>query len=553
MLPEYRPVFLTFLGFVLAVSPILALKFIDRSLADGQIVSFNDPAGDRLVGTYYPGTQPTGVLLLEGFGSDQVTMISLASEFARNGWNVFTFDFSGHGRSPGTLTFDNAQTDRLAHQSISALQQFKYQSGLNTEQIFIIGHSLGTRVALQSAVLNPEKAAGLVLLGTQVNLSTNVQSEFFTGTTDNAIPWIQALGPRNPPVPVLLISGAWDDILPPAGAGQLINQLSGSSYVQQDGSNRTTMFSTGNSPVREQHILPLLVHNYEPFSPRVIDTLKMWLNSQTGSIFPKSSIASFRIWSWITSLLGMFLLLIGAEKWVHHVQIEKTNSEVILITNTHHFLWGKLLLWLGALPLAALLGGIFFLIPLGKPVFNLIYVCFIGGYGLLLLALYTGGKMPGIRGKLWSKRIQSNLSWNRLLAATSIGMGMLLLTAAFARTGWFHVFPLNVRLAWLLIFTPFTALGFWIGLQEAQILPRVPAMQMMLSLIGLFPFFLYTILMATLGSLSGMIGGVQGVIILSLVLTFGRLIQVVGQRAWLTAAWMAVLLYWVILPQGVLF
>jgi hypothetical protein len=392
----------------------------------------------------------------------------------------------------------------------------------------------------------------LVLLGTQVNLSTNVQSEFFTGTTDTQLPWIQSLGPQNPPVPVLLISGAWDDILPPAGAGQLASQLSGSSYAQQEGSDRTTMVSTGNSPVREQHILPLLVHNYEPFSPRVINTVKLWLQSQTGALFTKPSTASFRIKNWITSLAGMFLLLIGAEKWVHQGN-RKNHSRCHSDYKYSPLLMGKAAALVGSpTPVAALLGGLFFFLPLGKPVFNLIYVCFIGGYGLLLLALYAGGKMPGVQGKLWSGRFQSDLSWKRLLAATGIAIGMLILTAAFARTGWFYGFPLNVRLAWLMIFTPFTALGFWIGLKEAQIMPRVRGMQLLHTLIGLFPFFLYTILMAALGSLSGMIGGTQGIIILSLVITFGRLIQVVGQQTWLSAVWMAVLLYWLILPQGVL-
>ena len=129
----------------------------------------------------------------------------------------------------------------------------------------------------------------------------------------------------------------------------------------------------------------------------------------------------------------------------------------------------------------------------------------------------------------------------------------MLLAAAYARTGWFYVFPANVRLAWLVIFTPFTALGFWIGLKEGQILPRQRGAQAALALIGLFPFFLYTALMAALGSLSGMIGGLQGLLILWLVLAFGNLLQAVGQRAWLSALCMAVLLYWLILPQGVLF
>ena len=59
--------------------------------------------------------------------------------------------------------------------------------------------------------------------------------------------------------------------------------------------------------------------------------------------------------------------------------------------------------------------------------------------------------------------------------------------------------------------------------------------------------------MAAIGSISGMIGGLQGLLILWLVLAFGNLLQTVVRRPWITAFCMAVLLYWLILPQGVLF
>ncbi len=58
------------------------------------------------------------------------------------------------------------------------------------------------------------------------------------------------------------------------------------------------------------------------------------------------------------------------------------------------------------------------------------------------------------------------------------------------------------------------------------------------TLIGLMPFFLWTIFRAAIGSLSGMVGGVQGAL---------------AGRAWLTAVLQTVLLCWLILPPGVLF
>ena len=217
------------------------------------------------------------------------------------------------------------------------------------------------------------------------------------------------------------------------------------------------------------------------------------------------------------------------------------------------FRWGKLLLWLGAFPIAAILAGLFFLVPLPKPVFNLIYVGFISAYGTLLLVLYWRGKMPGVKGKLPFESTSSPINWKQVIFTLGISIGVFILMALYTRTGWFYTFPLNVRLLWLIIFTPFTALGFWIGLHESQMLPQTRRIQITNTLIGLFPFFLYTILMGALGSLSGMIGGLQGLIILWIVLAFGNLVQAIGNRPWLTAFCMALLLYWLILPQGVLF
>jgi len=546
-------------GLFLAVGSILMITILDFPLTKAQPVIISSGNGDQLVGRYVRGQQPMGVLLLEGFGSDQVTMTNLASQFVRAGLHVFTFDFSGHGRSQGSLGFDNAQTDRLALETRSALQQFQQISGLQSGQIFMLGHSLGARVALQTAILNPKQAAGLILLGTQVNLSTNVQSEFFTGTTDIDLPWVQSLGPQSPAIPILLVSGAWDDILTPAAAEQLFDQLTSSKYTKEAGVFR----SLPEDPVREQWILGSLVHNYEPFSERVVNTIQKWLVDNFGANFPDRSFSSLRVLVWILALVGLLISMAAGDKWLKEFQVIPVSQHTLSISNLRRFLWGKLSLWLAALPVAAILGSLFFVLPVGKPVFNLIYVGFIGGYGLLLILLYRLGRMPGVSGRIprldlrqihfFSLVEKIRKDWRRLFAVLGITVGMLLLTAAYARTGWFYVFPINIRLAWLFIFTPFTALGFWIGLQEAQMAPATGHSRLALNLIGLFPFFLYTILMAAIGSLSGMIGGLQGLVILWLVLAFGNLVQTIGRRSWVTALCMSIMLYWLILPQGVLF
>ncbi len=145
---------LTWGGLLLVLLSIWGIAWGDRVLSELVLYTFTDFEGTQWEGTYYPGSQPAGVLILEGFGSDQVTMRSLSRSFAQMGMHVFTFDFSGHGVSPGALGFDNAATDRLARQAIAAQALFAAEAGLAGEQIVVVGHSMGARVALQAAVLD---------------------------------------------------------------------------------------------------------------------------------------------------------------------------------------------------------------------------------------------------------------------------------------------------------------------------------------------------------------------------------------------------------------
>jgi pimeloyl-ACP methyl ester carboxylesterase len=531
-------------GLLLVTAGLGAIYAGDSALAGSVPISIQITSGDTLTGTYHPGSHPAGVLLLEGFGSDQVTMRSAASEFARAGLHVFTFDFSGHGRSPGALTFDNAATDRLARQVLAAHGAFRGASGLADDQIGWMGHSMGARAALQAATLGKQQPAGLILLGTQVNLGSNVQSEVFTGVSDADLPWVQALGPSTPSVPMLFISGAWDDILTPEAARALFSRLGGEA----------------TEPLRALRILPRLLHNYEVFSPRVLSSTKAWLNETLGVSMPTSAPhATVRIGGWITALIGLFVAVIGGNRWARAALPALPAPEPpIQIVNVRRFLWAKYALWLAALPLIAGVFALFYVLPWDLPVFNLIYVGFIGGYGLLMRALYALGWVPGAEGR-WRPGLERSHagSSRRMLTAIGVMTAVLLAATLYARSGWFAAPPTGTRLLWLVLFTPLTALGFRIGQREQAILdqaePNSAAARWLLTLSGLLPFFLWSGFQLAIGSLSGLVGGAQGLIILAWVLASGALVQRITGRPWLTAIFASVLLYWLVLPQGVLF
>jgi hypothetical protein len=274
------------------------------------------------------------------------------------------------------------------------------------------------------------------------------------------------------------------------------------------------------------------------------------------SLEPAAVTAQTRIVLWCLGLVGLFLAVGAGWRWLAHSWPGTPLTFNVQIEQVNRFLIGKTALWLAAVPFALLLGGLFFLLPLGLPAFNLYYVCFIGGYGLLLLLLYWRGRMPGINGRLPFVRSQPTaVSRNRLLLAILFGLAVLGIVTAFIQTGLFF-YPTGQRFIWLLIYTPFTALGFAIGLREIQLVNQSRSgwrVLLLTAVIGLIPFILYTLFLAALGSTSGMLGGLQGLSILALVWLSGGFIHQVGQRLWLTAVFQAILLYWLVLPVGPLF
>jgi predicted esterase len=524
-----------------------SIWWMDSSLNNAQLVLIPTAEDHSLIGTYYPGKNPIGILFLEGFGSDQIMMKPLVSEFAEWDAHMMTFDFSGHGRSPSAITFDNAASDRLAYEILAAKSKFKELSGLNDSQIFMIGHSMGARMALWAGTIDPFPVKGLVLLGCQVNLVVNTQASFFTGVDDRNLLWIADLSQNNPSTDILLITGGWDDILTPQSAQALLDQL-----VRTD---------SGGEFTRELLILPHLVHNYEIYSPRVIEKAKVWINERitiNSSLPTTASNSQWRLLAWIISLLS-FIAGLSLSFSTLSGRSNQNQGDSFQITDIGKFLRKKLFLWGLAIPGSLLLMGLFMLIPLALPVFNLIYVGFIGAYGFVLLWQYKKEKMAGTSGFLLkpATSTRSCLS-NNQLSITLVFIGFVLLYFwFFANTGWFYVFPMNHRIIWLLLFIPFSTIGFYVSQYEFSAVQKYNNLRsghiFALNMIGLFPFILFSILFWVLGSLSGMIGGFQGLFILFIVVLIGNILNKIIDRPLIVALFQAFCLQLLVLPISALF
>lgn len=175
---------------------------------------------------------------------------------------------------------------------------------------------------------------------------------------------------------ILLITGEWDDVLTVTAANALIAKLS------EGGVSTFT---------RELQILPATFHNYEPLNPEAMRLMKSWARDQfsLSATVDAPIRTTSRITLWIIfaiSIFGFILSFFGSLKGSN--TFKDPSSAIILeqkvlptIENPNKFILSKFLLWFIGIPLGGAISFLFFLLPLGIPVFNLIYVAFFVGYG----------------------------------------------------------------------------------------------------------------------------------------------------------------------------
>src|SRR6201995_1153766 len=102
------------------------------------------------------------VLFLHGAGMDHTAWAQHDRWFAHHGYNVLAPDLPGHGRSAGKLL---PSIDEMADWTAALLDAAGAKSAK------LIGHSMGSLIALETAARHPDKVSALVLVGTSAAMA----------------------------------------------------------------------------------------------------------------------------------------------------------------------------------------------------------------------------------------------------------------------------------------------------------------------------------------------------------------------------------------------
>src|SRR6202047_5678035 len=119
-------------------------------------VSFPVADGTSRDGWFFPGRRgaPT-VIVCHGYLSQRSDVLTLVTALQDSQFNVFLFDFSGHGTSPGVTSLGYRERQELK----AAVQALSTRDGVDPDHFGLWGVDMGGYAALEEASADPRISA----------------------------------------------------------------------------------------------------------------------------------------------------------------------------------------------------------------------------------------------------------------------------------------------------------------------------------------------------------------------------------------------------------
>jgi fermentation-respiration switch protein FrsA (DUF1100 family) len=185
------------------------------------------PDGAKLHGWYLPAAAPARgtVLHLHGNAENISTFIAAVWWLPAAGYNVLLVDYRGYGRSEGVATIDTVHEDARLALDAALLRE---------GPLFVFGQSLGGSAAMYAVAHHPQRAriAGVISEGAFSGYRRIAREKMNQLWLTWPLQWplsflfsdeyaAQDAVARLSPVPLLLVHGAADEVVPPEHARRL--------------------------------------------------------------------------------------------------------------------------------------------------------------------------------------------------------------------------------------------------------------------------------------------------------------------------------------------
>lgn len=163
-----------------------------------EAVKFKSGDGTELTGIFFPpaGAPRGTVVYFHGNAQNMTAHYSYSAWLAKEGFNVFIFDYRGYGASEGKATLGGLVMDGEA-----ALRQALKLPGARADKIVIFGQSLGGAIAVAASGESGFKPAALVVEGTFYSyrqVASAVLRRSWLTWPAAWLPWVAVSGAHSP-------------------------------------------------------------------------------------------------------------------------------------------------------------------------------------------------------------------------------------------------------------------------------------------------------------------------------------------------------------------
>jgi hypothetical protein len=164
----------------------------------GEAIKFYSGDGTPLTGLFFPAAAPSRgtVVHFHGNAENMTAFFPYSAWLAKEGYNVFIFDYRGYGASGGKPDLDGLVADGKA-----ALQHALKLPGAETGRMIVFGQSLGGAIAVAAVAESGFKPAAMVLEGTFYSyrgVASAVLRRSWLGWPVAWLPWVAVSGRHAP-------------------------------------------------------------------------------------------------------------------------------------------------------------------------------------------------------------------------------------------------------------------------------------------------------------------------------------------------------------------
>lgn len=260
-----------------------------------------------------PASRPT-VLIAHGFAGSAVLMRGFALTLAHAGYSTVSWDFEGHGANPNPLVSSD-ESNVLLKDAEAALALAAQTGLIDTQHIAILGHSMGSGVALSYGTEHPDTFATIAASP----VSQTVTPEL----------------PRN----LLLMAGSLE-----------LQFASNAESLLTTAGGQNADFSSGAA--RELVIVPNVEHISILFSPSAQSSTRTWLDATFGPQPGAINYTDRRILWFGFGILGFIFLsavTVGSLPASTRENVSTAPMWIRLVALIAGSLGATIILWLGSL------------------------------------------------------------------------------------------------------------------------------------------------------------------------------------------------------------